>query len=119
MDNNLEDTTTSYEPGIILIFSTLKLNVKFLSVSPTVTAYSFDVSFFLSRTISLTTPAPPTTARSGNWYTAAALSNFSNELLSSWKHASCDGRDISFSGGAIITCGSAKKYFTFSYLHES
>ena len=24
-----------------------------------------------------------------------------------------DGRDISFSGGAIITCGSAKKYLTF------
>ena len=49
------------------MFSTLKLKVKFLSVSPTVTAYSFDVSFFLSRTISLTTPDPPTTDKSGNW----------------------------------------------------
>ena len=66
LDSNLEDTTTSYEPGMILMFSTLKLKVKLLAVSPTVTAYSFDVSFFLSRTISLTTPDPPTTARSGN-----------------------------------------------------
>ena len=107
LESNLLDTTTSYAPGIILMFSTLKLNTKFLSVSPTTTAYSFDVSFLLSRTTSLTTPASPTADKSGNWYTAAALSNLSNAVLSNWKHTSSVGRLISFSGGAVITCGSA------------
>ena len=33
LESSLLDTTTSYAPGIILIFSTLKLNIKFLVVS--------------------------------------------------------------------------------------
>ena len=83
------------------------MNTKSLSVSPTTTAYSFDVSFLLSRTTSLTTPASPIADKSGNWYTAAALSNLSNAVLSNWKHTSSVGRLISFSGGAVITWGSA------------
>ena len=85
----------------------MKLNINSLSVSPTTMANSFDVSFFLSRTTSLTTPASPTADRSGNWYTAAAFNNFSSVILSNWKHTSLVGRDISFSGGDTITCGSA------------
>ena len=49
-DRSFLDTTTSYVPGKILIFSTLKLNENDSSVSPTVIAKSFDVSFFLSLT---------------------------------------------------------------------
>ena len=48
------------------MFSTLKLKEKVLSVSPTMIEKSFEVSFFLSLTTILTTPSPPTTARSGN-----------------------------------------------------
>jgi len=48
------------------MFSTLKLKLNSLSVSPTTTANSFDVSFFLSRTTSFTTPFSPTAARSGS-----------------------------------------------------
>ena len=66
LESSLLDTTTSYAPGIILIFSTLKLKVKLRSVSPTTTAYSFDVSFLLSLTTNLTTPASPTADKSGN-----------------------------------------------------
>tara|TARA_R100000697_G_scaffold36438_1_gene48313 strand:+ start:792 stop:998 length:207 start_codon:yes stop_codon:yes gene_type:complete len=64
--SSLEEIVTSYAPGIILMFSTLKLKLNSLSVSPTTTANSFDVSFFLSLTTNLTTPASPTAARSGN-----------------------------------------------------
>ena len=53
-------------PGIIFIFSTLKLNTNVLSVSPTSIAYSLDVSFFLSLTTNLTTPSLPTTQKSGS-----------------------------------------------------
>ena len=58
--------TTSYAPGMILIFSILKLNENIESVSPTMIANSLDVSFFLSCTISLIDPFSLTADRSGN-----------------------------------------------------
>jgi len=48
------------------MFSTLKLRENVASVSPTTIEKSFDVSFFLSRTRSLTTPSPPTADKSGS-----------------------------------------------------
>ena len=54
------DTTTSYFPGRIFIFSTLKLKTNSEFVSPTMIEKSLEVSFFLSRTTSLTTPDSPT-----------------------------------------------------------
>ena len=65
-ESNLEDITTSYAPGIILIFSILKLNENSLSVSPTTIANSLDVSFFLSWTISLICPFSLIAERSGS-----------------------------------------------------
>ena len=65
-DRSFLDTTTSYVPGSILIFSTLKLNENVLSVFPTVIAKSFEVSFFLSLTNIFTTPLLPTTDKSGS-----------------------------------------------------
>ena len=84
------------------MFSTLKLKVNSLSVSPTTMANSLEVSFFLSLTTSLTTPASPTADKSGNWYTAAALRSFSKAILSNLKWTSSEGSVISFSGGETI-----------------
>ena len=42
-DSNFDETITSYAPGIILIFSTLKLKTNCLSVSPTTMANSLEV----------------------------------------------------------------------------
>ena len=44
----------------------VKLNVNTASVSPTTTAYSLDVSFFLSLTTNLTTPFSPIADKSGS-----------------------------------------------------
>ena len=63
---SLDDITTLYAPGIILIFSTLKLKLNSSLVSPTTIANSFDVSFFLSLTTNLTTPASPIADKSGS-----------------------------------------------------
>ena len=52
--------------GRTLMFSTLKLKPNSDSVSPIMIAKSLEVSFFLSRTTSLTTPASPTAEMSGS-----------------------------------------------------
>ena len=72
---------------------------------------SSDVSFFLSRITSLTTPASPTADKSGRPYTADALRRSIRLLLSKVNDTSSLGSVIDFSGGATITLGSAKKYF--------
>ena len=64
-DRSFDDTTTLYDPGRILIFSTLKLKLNSSLVSPTTIANSFDVSFFLSLATSLTTPSSPMAEISG------------------------------------------------------
>ena len=64
-DKSFDDTTTLYDPGRILMFSTLKLNTKSFTVSPTVTEKWLDVSFFLSRTTILIVPFSPITDKSG------------------------------------------------------